>query len=259
VNDRPVVFGLPALWNESFQAHSDVYHALDRVQLVADDLIKATQDDKSDLVEVLRALTSVNNAGMTDVVILTGNRRGAGAMKVARSMFEVSITAEYLEKNPAETDLYLDFAHVIAWKHLQDLERKSPGKVPPEHKRQSETQYNRVKAKFEKNGKVRNNWTDKTIKKLAEAIGPDRANLYEVIYGLASELHHVNVAGLIGHELEWASEALRVGHGALLQTLVSLYNTYHKPGTEFRERINELVKDFDRVWKEHVTARDRKP
>jgi len=44
-----------------------------------------------------------------------------------------------------------------------------------------------------------------------------------------------------------------------LQTLVSLYNTYHKPGTEFRERINELVKDFDRVWKEHVTARDRKP
>ena len=57
--------------------------------------------------EVLRALTSVNNAGMTDVVILTGNRRGVGAMKVARSMFEVSITAEFLRKNPAETDLYL--------------------------------------------------------------------------------------------------------------------------------------------------------
>jgi hypothetical protein len=61
-------------------------------------LIKATQDDKSDLVEVLRALTSVNDAGMTDVVILTGNQRGVGAMKVARSMFEVSITAEYLGK-----------------------------------------------------------------------------------------------------------------------------------------------------------------
>jgi hypothetical protein len=34
-------------------------------------------------------------------------RRGVGAMKVARSRFEVSITAEYLEKNPAETDLYV--------------------------------------------------------------------------------------------------------------------------------------------------------
>jgi hypothetical protein len=50
-----------------------------------------------------------------------------------------------------------------------------------------------------------------------------------------------------------------VGHGALLQTLVSLYNAYHKTGTEFWERINELVKDFDRVWKEHVAARDKKP
>ena len=88
MNDRPVVFGLPAVWNESFQSHADVYHALDKVQLVADDLIKATQDDELDLVEVLRALTSVNNASMTDVIILTGNRRGAGAMKVARSMFE---------------------------------------------------------------------------------------------------------------------------------------------------------------------------
>jgi hypothetical protein len=28
MNDRPIVFGLPAaLWNESFQAHADVYHA----------------------------------------------------------------------------------------------------------------------------------------------------------------------------------------------------------------------------------------
>jgi hypothetical protein len=83
MDDRPVMFGLPAVWNESFHSHADVYHALDKVQLVADDLIKATQDNESDLVEVLRALTSVNNASMTDVVILTGNRRGAGAMKIA--------------------------------------------------------------------------------------------------------------------------------------------------------------------------------
>jgi hypothetical protein len=43
MDDRPVVFGLPAVWNESFQSHADVYHALDKVQLVADDLIKANQ------------------------------------------------------------------------------------------------------------------------------------------------------------------------------------------------------------------------
>ncbi len=98
--------------------------------------------------EVLRALTSVNNDSMIDVIILAGNRRGAGAMKVARSIFEVSITAEYLAENPAETDLFLDFAHVVAWRHLKGFERMNPGKVPAEHKREAEAEYNRVKGKF---------------------------------------------------------------------------------------------------------------
>ena len=70
-------------------------------------------------------------------------------------------------------------------------------------------------------------------------------------------MHHGSVMGLIGSELNWEAEALRVGHGGLLHTLVSLYNAYHKPGTEFRERINELAKEFERVWKEHVAARDK--
>jgi hypothetical protein len=52
----------------------------------------------------MRALTSINVTSMSDVLILTGNGRGTGAMKVARSMYEVSVTAEYLEKNPNEAD-----------------------------------------------------------------------------------------------------------------------------------------------------------
>jgi hypothetical protein len=39
---------------------------------------------------------------------------------------------------------------------------------------------------------------------------------------------------------------------------VSLYNAYHKTGTKFHNRINELVKDFERVWKEQLAARDKK-
>jgi hypothetical protein len=69
-----------------------------------------------------------------------------------------------------------------------------------------------------------------------------------IVYRLGSDLRHVSVVGLIGHELKWEAEALRVGHGALLQTLVSLYNAYHKAGTEFRDRIEELAKEFDPVW-----------
>jgi hypothetical protein len=259
MNDRPAVFGFPDLWNNAFRDLANVYTAIDKVQQVAADLIKATQDDKSDVVEVLRTLASANSVSMTDVIILTGNRRGVGAMKVARSIFEFSITAEYLAQNPGDTDLYLDFAHITSLKYLQAYERMNPGKVSAAHKTEAEAQYNRVKGKFEKNGKVRNSWSGKNLKEMAEAIGPDRANLYEVIYRPSSDMHHGSVMGLIGSELNWEAEALRVGHGGLLHTLVSLYNAYHKPGTEFRDRINELAKEFERVWKEHVAARDKKP
>ena len=249
MSDKPsAIFAFPAVWDEVFKEYADVYRAIDKVQLIVPDLIKATQDDKSELMVVLRSLTSANDMSMTDVVILTGNRRGVGSMKIARSMFEVSITAGYLEKNPAATDLYLDFTHITSWRYVQGYERMYPGEVSAEHKREAEAQYNRVKGKFEKNGKVRNNWSGKDLKEMAEAIGPDRADLYDIVYRLGSDLHHVSIMGLIGHELKWEAEALRVGHGTLLQTLVSLYNAYHKAGTEFRDRIDELAKEFDRVW-----------
>lgn len=71
-------------------------------------------------------------------------------------------------------------------------------------------------------------------------------------------LHHVNVGGLIGHEMNWDAEALRIGHGALLQTVATLYNVHNTTGTGFGEKINGLIKDFDRVWQAHVAARDRR-
>ena len=52
MNERPAVFGFPDVWDNAFKDLANVYTAIDKVQQVAVDLIKATQDDKSDVVEV---------------------------------------------------------------------------------------------------------------------------------------------------------------------------------------------------------------
>jgi Family of unknown function (DUF5677) len=244
IMDNPsAVFGFPNLWDAAYKAHENVYQAIDRLQSVANELVNATENSTADLTQVLGALTVVNMTAMTDVIILTGNDRGTGAMKVARSMFEVSITAHYLQKNPHEIDLYSDFAHVIAWRQLQQMERISPSEISPDAMREGERQYNRVKGKFQKKGKgpVRYNWSDKSIRQMAKDIG--RANLFEMIYPVASMLHHVNAAGLIGHEMNWNDEALRIGHGSLLQTVVSLSNAQTDAG--FGEKLEVLIAEFD--------------
>jgi hypothetical protein len=135
-------------------------------------------------------------------------------------MFEVSLMAEYLENNPREALDYLDFAVVLAWRWEQ---KYSSGKLTPKQIQEAEAEYNRVSPRFtDSKGKVRNNWTTKTIKQIADEIG--RSDLYNLVYSLASALHHVNSAGLIAHELDWVAESLRVAHGSFLQTLASLFN-----------------------------------
>lgn len=173
---------------------------------------------------------------------------GTGAVKIARSMLEVSLTAEYLENNPAESVAYLEFAFILAWRWAQS----SPGAYTAEQVLEVEAEYNRVKARFTNSkGRVQNNWSVKPIKQMADEIG--RADLYEVMYGATSTLHHVNALGLLGHEMDWVPEALRVAHGSLLQVVCSLYNVSSL--SHFAARFAALTKEFDDVWMKHVSER----
>lgn len=225
-----------------------LYKAIDALCEVTNNVVGATTSCQDDVQQVLRALTQVTLDGVSDVVLLARNKRGTGAIKIARSMLEVSLLAQYLEKNPAESIAYQDFACVLAWRWAQS----SPGLYRPEQMRQAETEYNRVKARFTNSiGRGQNNWSVKSIKQMADEIG--RADIYEVMYSAASARHHVNALGLLGHELDWTPEALRVAHGSLLQTLVSLYNVSSL--SQFASRLTGLTRDFQDVWDRHVSER----
>jgi hypothetical protein len=90
-------------------------------------LAASTKGNTKELVVVQRRLMEICSASMVDAVFLSGNRRGVGAMKIARGMFEIHVIAEYLAKNPTEVDDYLNFSTVEAWRHLQTAERHRPG------------------------------------------------------------------------------------------------------------------------------------
>jgi hypothetical protein len=130
-----------------------------------------------------------------------------------------------------------------AWRHLQTVEKYSPGRVPPQLMNQVEAEYNQVKPYFSNTqGNVRKRWTDKSIKQMADDVG--LLNIYEVAYGTAWELHHMPVSGVIGHELNWVKEALFVAYGALLGTVVSLCRVAHVPEAEFRSRLSAAIANF---------------
>src|SRR5260370_19017838 len=195
----------------------------------------------------MSALTQVASGSMNDVLILAGNESGTGAMKLARGMFEIYTIAEYLAKNPLEINAYLDFAIVNSWRHLQRLERNSPGTVPSDLMTDTEAEYNRVKGQFtDARNRVRLNWTEKSIKKMAGDIG--HLDRYETVYSVAAELHHMNAAGLLGHELDWISEALKVAHASLLRTVYMLFSV--AGASAVKDKIKAAQADFEKLWKQ---------
>lgn len=54
------VFAFPDLWDAAYKKHADIFQAIDKVQLVAHDLITATKDSKVELVQLMRALTAIS-------------------------------------------------------------------------------------------------------------------------------------------------------------------------------------------------------
>jgi len=240
------VFGFPTVWDSTFETHESIFRAIEDLRAIARDLVSATKNSTQELVQVQSALTQIRSENMVDVVdvlLLAGNQRGAGAMKIARGMIEISVISEYLEKNSTEVHDYLNFSTVEAWRHLQIVEKYRPGRVPPELMKQAKVEYNRVKPRFSKaKGKVQHRWIEKSVKQMAADLG--RLNIYEIVYSAASELHHMPFAGVIGHELNWLREALFAAHGSLLGTVIALYKTVPEPGTNFRDRLSAAMANF---------------
>jgi hypothetical protein len=116
--ERPrAIFGTSSVWNSTFESHETSFRDIEDLRSIAKDSVAATKDSTQELVKVERAPTEICSESMFDVLLLAGNQRGAGAMKIARGMFEISVTSEYLEKNPTDVHDYMDFSAVEAWRH----------------------------------------------------------------------------------------------------------------------------------------------
>jgi hypothetical protein len=112
-------------------------------------------------------------------------------------MFETSLLAEYLRRNPGEVSDYVDFGPVLAWRRYHTLKGEKFKTMTPQQVKQIEDEYDNVKAKFiTKSGKVRNNWTLKPLSEMAEELR--RSDSYDLVYGVACSLHHANFEGLDG-------------------------------------------------------------
>ncbi|MFZ0636846.1 MAG: DUF5677 domain-containing protein, partial [Candidatus Acidiferrales bacterium] len=168
-------FGFEEFWPVAYKQYRHQFDTISELVALANEMLEAAKKTAVEPIEkIVCELTRSTTAAANEVVLLCGNGCGVGALKIVRGMFESSWMAEYLRRNPKEADDYLDFLPISIWRRFQWLLATNPDKaklVAQETVRNNEDEYNRVKPRFsDASGHVRNQWSQKSIKKVAEEI-----------------------------------------------------------------------------------------
>jgi hypothetical protein len=211
--------------------------------------------------KIARHLARMVSNSLNSVSILTLNGCGVDAMKIARSMFETSVTLGYLRLHPEEVEDYLDYHYVIQKQRLDNMKDQDPERfkqIPADVLQQAEADFERVTPRFQdRNGKVRGSWCKTNIRQMAKDVGKEK--LYISFYKFASSIHHGDIGGVhastaalkdddvldvdIVPSDAWLPLALIIAHGAVINAL-SDYNQIVTAGMdEVIERINSSFAD----------------
>jgi hypothetical protein len=254
-NSDEMVFGFPEFAATVFAAHGPELRLAYAHSQLANKMFAELPATMKKQQIVIYMLVRMTTTGWVELLTLVGHGAGLGAMKIARGMFESAVMAEYLRQFPGEIEDYVEYGHVIFYKRL----KQHPGVASPEMAANMEKEYNRVKHRFEKNGRIRNQWNKYPISYMAAKVG--RAAQYEISYSLAASIHHGNFEAMTAHlsgdkakldidqppSLEWVNQALASGHVYLLQALDTL-NDCFKLG--YDSQLKEAGEVFQKVWSE---------
>src|ERR1019366_3154692 len=188
-----VVFGSPGFAREIYAAYSAQFDAISNLEILMNDLFRFSDDGAREPSQaVVCLLVRVTGELLNDVLLLAGHGRGIAAIIITRSMFERTVTAEYLRRNPGDAEDFRQYGHIQKWNRYQELSKSSPEKakeIAPETVTKWEADYRSVVSRFTgKGGKVRKQWHKKRISEMARDI--DRLKQYETPYSLAASFHH---------------------------------------------------------------------
>src|ERR1700684_258301 len=95
-----VVFGHPEYWREVHDAFPKFFEVVPRVTDSLNDLTGRAYPKPEPYHRVILNLGILNGISMFELVTLAANGCGLGAMKIARTVMEIAISAEYLRRSP---------------------------------------------------------------------------------------------------------------------------------------------------------------
>lgn len=258
-----VVFGHPEYGQQVHDAFPRFFEIAPRFTDSLNDLTGRAHPNPEPIHRVILNLGILTAISMFELVTLAGNGFGIGAMKIARTVMETAINAEYLRRFPAECDLYLNWHWVEQHKLLTYVREHAPELLPnlsAAETERVEREFPRVRAQYENaRGEIRGSWCSLDLG--ARAIRTGFAEAFRLINPISSQLIHGTFGGLAKHfdltaddrrisippSMEFCGEALSGGHMCTLTVIGTLADTF---GWVPCNPLERLAEDFHYAWDE---------
>lgn len=204
-----------------------------------------------------------------EILLLSGNGYGVGALKILRGMYERAVTAAYLLDNPEFGELFLDYHKVHKHKAYNHGQKMGPFKpqFSEETVKQIKEEFEAVKAQYTeeicsvcKKTRIQGSWTKLDTLSLAKKAGKGFEELYFDAFYLPTLQVHTTVSSLMnrlgqtpegrmtfnpGAQRTEARHATVLAHNLLLSVIES-QNRHFSLGLE--SLLEKNVADFQEAY-----------
>jgi hypothetical protein len=258
--NQSVEFGHPEFWGQAYASFPKFFEVIPRAGDALNGLtMHRRYENVNPWEKVIFNLGLLTGFSVMELITLVGNGFGLGAMKIARTILESSINAEYLRLFPEECDDYLEWHWVEQYRLLKYVRGNMPDRLSELTDIEgTEKGFESSKARFlRKDGELRGSWCRLDLGSRAARTG--FADAYKLIYPFGSQLIHGSFGGLAMHfdtteesarispppSLSWCEQALVGGHMCLYRVVATLSLTFK---TEPSPPLAQLKSDFDYAW-----------
>ena len=263
------VFGDSDEWQRFFERHRTFFETFGALNdTIRKTLIREFEVDSADK-EVVHFLGRLTIEDFMEILLLSGNGYGIGALKILRGQYERTVTAAYIAKHPASAQRFVDYGNIQYGRMLNHAKRAygrqgleeilSPGKIT-----EIEQAYSHSKDSFKEPlckscGTTRTSfsWSELDTASMALKSGYGLERLYHHAYMIPTQQAHATVLSLLTRikrdtkgskyfdpspQHEEADAALSTAH-CLMLTMLKVQNDFFHLGLdqELGQRNEEYV------------------
>jgi hypothetical protein len=209
---------------------------------------------------------------MHEIVLLSGNGFGIGALKLVRSLYERAVAVVFISKNPEQAKRFMNFGAVSQRRVINQLKKAFPERVnemmSEDDLKQVEEQYQGVVADFTEvvckscnTTKPAGSWSFLSTDAMALKAGYELEKLYGMAFAMPTQFIHTSMWSMkyrmlergsdgkptfkIGSQREESDMAAHAAHVVMLQ-LINALNNYFQ--WDKGPQLDQASADYLKCW-----------